>query len=87
MLPISIDTVASHASWAKDMKFPFTLLADPDQKVAKTYGSTMDGRPFDARTVFVIGRDGKIRYRNLKFGALNEQAYKDLAAEIQKAKA
>ena len=40
------------------MKFPFTLLSDPDQKVARTYGSTMTGRPYDARTVYVIGRDG-----------------------------
>ena len=46
----------------------------------------MTGRPYDARTVCVIGRDGKITYRNLKFGALNEQAYKDLAAEVKKAK-
>ena len=86
VLPISVDTVGSRAIWAKDMKFPFTLLSDPDQKVARTYGSTMTGRPYDARTVYVIGRDGKMHYRNLQFGALNEQAYKDLAAEVKKAK-
>jgi peroxiredoxin Q/BCP len=86
VLPVSVDSVGSHASWAKDMKFPFTLLSDRDQKVASVYGSTMAGRPFDARTVFVIGRDGKIVYRDLKFGALNEQAYKDLASAVSKAK-
>jgi peroxiredoxin Q/BCP len=86
VLPVSVDSIQAHASWAKDMKFPFTLLSDHDQKVATTYGSTMAGRPFDARTVFVIGRDGKIVYRDMKFGALNEQAYKDLAAAVAKAK-
>jgi hypothetical protein len=46
----------------------------------------MAGRPFDAHTIFVIGRDGKVVYRDMKFGALNEQAYKDLAAAVSKAK-
>jgi peroxiredoxin len=68
------------------MKFPFTLLSDPDQKVAATYGSTMAGRPYDARTVYVIGKDGKVSYRNMKFGALSADAYKDLAAAITKAR-
>jgi hypothetical protein len=36
--------------------------------------------------VFVVGKDGTIRYRELKFGALNEDAYKTLAAEVAKAK-
>jgi peroxiredoxin Q/BCP len=86
VLPVSVDSVGSHASWAKEMKFPFTLLSDPDQKVAATYGSTMAGRPLDARTVYVIGRDGKVTYRNMKFGALSADAYKDLAAAVAKAK-
>jgi peroxiredoxin len=86
VLPISIDSVGAHASWAKDMKFPFALLSDRDQKVAMTYGSTMAGRPYDSRTVFVVGRDGRVVYRDLKFGALNEQAYKDLATAVSKAR-
>lgn len=87
VLPVSIDSVGSHAGWAKDMKFPFTLLSDPDQKVATTYGSTMAGRPYDARTIYVIGKDGKVSYRNMKFGALSADAYKELAAAVAKAKA
>jgi thioredoxin-dependent peroxiredoxin len=86
VLPISIDTIESHASWAKEMKFPFALVSDPTQEIAKRYGSTMAGRKFDARTVFVIGKDGKVQYSNTKFGALSEDAYKDLAAAVAKAK-
>jgi peroxiredoxin Q/BCP len=85
VLPISVDSLESHASWAKDDGFPFALVSDRDQSVAKLYGSTMPGRRFDSRTVFVIDRDGKIAYRNLKFGALVEKAYTDLAAEVAKA--
>jgi len=86
VLPVSIDSAASHASWSKDMKFPFSLVVDSDQKLGKLYGSTIPGRAFNARTVFVIGKDGKITYRELKFGALSEDAYAKLAAEVQKAK-
>ncbi len=85
VLPVSVDSLETHASWIAEEKFPFALVSDQEQVVAKLYGSTMDGRPYDARTVFVIDGTGKITYRNLKFGALNEQAYSDLAAEVAKA--
>lgn len=87
VLPISIDSVESHASWVKDDHLPFALVSDQDQGVARLYGSTMAGRPYNSRTVFVIDKEGKITYRNLKFGALVEQAYTDLTAEVAKAKA
>ncbi|HET9985012.1 MAG TPA: peroxiredoxin family protein [Longimicrobiales bacterium] len=86
VLPISVDGIDSHASWAKDMKFPFALVSDPDQSLGKMYGSAIPGRKMNSRTVFVIGKDGTIRFRNTKFGALNEDAYKELAAEVAKAK-
>jgi peroxiredoxin len=86
VLPVSVDTIESHASWAKDMKFPFALVADPTQTIAKQYSSTLAGRKFDNRTVFVIGKDGKVQFANMKFGALNEDAYKELAAAVAKAK-
>jgi peroxiredoxin Q/BCP len=85
VLPISNDSIASHASWAADMKFPFALGSDPQLTVAKQYGSWNPARSFASRTVFVIGKDGKILWRNLKFGALNEAAYTELAAEVAKA--
>jgi peroxiredoxin Q/BCP len=85
VIPISVDSVASHASWAQDMKFPFALASDTDLSVADQYGSHNAGRKYASRTVFVIGKDGKILWRNLKFGALNEGAYTELAAEVAKA--
>jgi len=86
VVPISGDSIASHASWAQEMKFPFALGSDPQLVAAKQYGSSNPARPYASRTVFVIGKDGKILYRNLKFPALNETAYTDLAAEIAKAR-
>jgi peroxiredoxin Q/BCP len=86
VLGVSVDSLASHASWASEMKFPFALVSDPDLSIAAKYGSAMPGRTVASRTVFVLGKDGTVRYRELKFGALNEDAYKKLAEEVTKAK-
>ncbi len=82
---ISADSLASHASWAQEMKFPFALASDPELTVARQYGSAHPTRHSTTRTVFVIGKDGRILWRNLKFPALNETAYTELAAEVAKA--
>lgn len=86
VLPISADADTTHASWAKEMSFPFALVADPDLAVAERYGSRIAGRPMAARTVYVIGRDGRVTYREPKFNALAENAYTTLAAEVRKAR-
>jgi peroxiredoxin Q/BCP len=85
VIPISVDSIPSHASWAADMKFPFALASDTQLTVADQYGSHNPGATYARRTVFVIGKDGTILWRNLKFGALNEGAYTELAAEVAKA--
>ena len=86
VLGVSVDSLASHASWASEMKFPFALISDPDLSIAGQYGSAIPGRKNASRTVFVVGKDGNVRYRELMFGALNEDAYKKLADEVTKAK-
>src|SRR4051812_36760158 len=86
VLPTSIDSLGSHASWAKDAHFPFAMIADQQSELATKYGSQGGARPNFQRTVFVIGKDGKISYSDTKFGALSEDAYTKLAEEIKKAK-
>ncbi|MHB1224506.1 MAG: peroxiredoxin [Gemmatimonadaceae bacterium] len=86
VLPISVDDVATHASWASDDSFPFRLVADPDLTIAALYGSKMAERPMASRTVFVIGKDGQVAWRDMRFNALNEKAYATLAAEVAKAR-
>lgn len=86
VLPISADSIASHVAWGSEMKFPFALVSDPSLSLATQYGSRMAGRPYANRTVFVIGKDGRIVYREMKFNALNEAAYADLAAAVAAAR-
>jgi len=86
VLPISADSISSHVSWASEMKFPFALVSDPQLAAAELYGSHVAGRPVANRTVFVIGKDGRVAYREMKFNALNEDAYTALAAAVAKAR-
>lgn len=85
VLGVSADPLDSHQRFAASLDLPFRLLSDPDQKVARKYGSNgSGGRP--KRTVFVIGPDGKIKYRNLRFNALDPKDYSALGSAVQAAR-
>jgi peroxiredoxin Q/BCP len=86
VLPTSIDSLGSHASWAKEAHFPFAMIADTKSELATKYGSQGATRPYFKRTVFVIGKDGKVAYADTRFNALAQDGYDKLTAEIKKAK-
>jgi len=57
--PASVD---AHARYAAKMHFNFPLLSDPRREIAAAYGALKpDGRLMQ-RTVYVIGRDGRIAF-------------------------
>ncbi len=86
VLPVSLDDVPSHAGWAADMHFPFSLVSDTAGDIARLYGSIDAGKPYANRTVFVIDRKGRVVWRELHFRALDEHAYQQLAAAVAGAK-
>jgi peroxiredoxin Q/BCP len=67
VLGVSPDDVASHESFRAHYELPFTLLADPDHKVAEAYGVWAEksryGRTYMGivRSTFVIAPDGTIQ--------------------------
>jgi peroxiredoxin Q/BCP len=82
---ISADSLESHRRFAASLDLPFRLLSDPDQQVARKYGSKGDGgRP--RRTIFVVGPDGRVKYRNLHFNALDPKHYTELGSAVQAAR-
>ena len=85
VLGISSDSLASHQRFAASLDLPFRLLSDPDLKVARKYASSGDGGRAK-RTVFVIGPDGRIKYQNLKFNALDPKDYSALGSAVQAAR-
>ena len=82
---ISIDSLTTHVRFASTLKLPFMLLSDPTQAVARRYGSNGTQGSM-RRTVYVIDREGRVAYRDLRFGALDPRAYEELKAAVQEAR-
>ena len=61
---VSLDSVESHKSFAKDYNLPFTLLADTNKELAKKMGVLRGYGPvsFTSRETFLIDPQGTIVY-------------------------
>jgi len=87
LLAISGDYVFSHMAWAKAEKLTFPLLQDHDHAVAKLYNSFNAQNGVDRRTVFLIDKDGIIRYKNMAFKPAAKEDYGALRAALEKLQA
>jgi thioredoxin-dependent peroxiredoxin len=54
--------IESHQSYVEKMKFNFPLLSDPERRMATAYHALKDDGKGIQRSVYVVGRDGTIRY-------------------------
>lgn len=79
---ISGDYVFSHHEWAKFHNLPFTLLSDHNHEVAKRYNSFNETWGFNKRTVFVIDKDGRIAYADMKYDVSNTEDFELLRSKI-----
>ena len=61
IIAISADSVYSHKSWAEKHGFKFPLISDYDRRIASDYG-VKNKTGFAERTVFIVGKDGRIKY-------------------------
>jgi peroxiredoxin len=86
VIAVSGDYVFSHHEWAKFHKLQFPLLSDHDHHVARMYDSFMDQVGFNKRTVYLIDKEGVVRYVNLAFKAGDKKDYDALRAELEKLK-
>lgn len=76
VLGISVDGVWCHAAFAHDRKLHFPLLADfePKGAIARLYGAYRDADGTSERALFVIDKDGVIRWSYLSPVAVNPGA-------------
>jgi peroxiredoxin len=76
VLGISVDGVWCHAAFAHDRKLHFPLLADfePKGAVARQYGAYRDADGTSERALFVIDKDGVIRWSYVSPIAVNPGA-------------
>jgi peroxiredoxin Q/BCP len=68
VLGISADSSEKQKKFQDKYELPYTLLSDPDKKIASSFGVIKDKNMYGkivkgiARTTFVIGPDGKIQH-------------------------
>lgn len=55
-------SVEAHRGYVEKMRFNFPLLSDPDRAIARAYHALKDDDRGIQRTVYVIGRDGTVRF-------------------------
>jgi peroxiredoxin len=64
LLGISVDSVYCHMAFARDARLRFPLLADfhPRGQTARRFGIYRDKQGMSARALFVLDRQGQIRF-------------------------
>tara|TARA_R110002072_G_scaffold28552_3_gene91555 strand:+ start:220 stop:657 length:438 start_codon:yes stop_codon:yes gene_type:complete len=61
ILGVSYDTPADNAAFVEKYNFPYPLLSDTEQAIAKAYGAYSAERPdYPARNTYVIGPEGTL---------------------------
>ncbi len=84
ILGISDNSVAAHKSFVDKYKFTFSLLSDPNKRVAKLFDTTslmMFGAV--SRAVFVISRGGLVLYRYVEPTILTHRKPAELVAIVR----
>ena len=61
-LGVNPAALESHERYAARFAFAFPLLSDPGGAVALAYGAMRAGSRLVLRTVYVIGRDGRVAF-------------------------
>ena len=82
VLGISAQDVASHEKFAGKHGFHFPLLADTDKAVAAAYG-TLGPIGFPRRSVFIVDREGVIRYAHRAIAGLTYRPVDELVRVLE----
>jgi peroxiredoxin Q/BCP len=83
ILGISAQGIDSHEAFSGKHGFQFPLLADEDKEVAASYG-TLGPIGFPRRSVFIIDREGIIRYAHKAMAGLTFRPVSELVDELEK---
>lgn len=84
LIGISADPPEELASWARDDDFPFLFATDSDWSVAASFGVPLRDSGFlGARSVVVVGPEGKIAWSVEQFRQADPTAYEELQAAIE----
>jgi glutaredoxin-dependent peroxiredoxin len=86
VLGVSVDTFFALKAWGDSLKLTFPLLSDFNKEVISDYGvvnpDMIGMKNIAKRAVFVIGRDGLVKHREVLDDARNEPDYGKVRAAL-----
>ena len=84
VVAISVDSIHSHRRWAEELGgLPFPLLADFTKNITRSWGVLNEERGTPVRSVFVLDRNGVVRYKNASFDAANSEHYAEALKALE----
>jgi peroxiredoxin Q/BCP len=86
VMGISADPDSALVNWAREADFPVLFVSDTQGKIGSLYGAWNAERKVDSRALFIVSPEGRITYSTPAFNVLSEDAYAELAAEVDKAR-
>lgn len=86
VLAIAKDDPVLLARYAAVLQAPFAFASDRDQAVARSFGLLVKGDSLARRAIYVIGRDGTVTYRDLRFDPAAARPYTALRAAVTAAR-
>ena len=66
VLGVNRDSVYAHKAWAAEYGIDLPLLSDMNLQVARQYGVALDERGISQRAVFLIDKQGTVRFENVE---------------------
>jgi glutaredoxin-dependent peroxiredoxin len=89
VIGISINDIQSNREFAEDNRLPFPVLSDSNHEVTKAYGleqleTTEQGYPVLKRSIFIIDKQGIVRYAWVAEHSFDEPNYDEIQRKLEK---
>ena len=84
VIGVSVDADTTQAAWAREKDFPVLFASDSGGRVGQLYSAYDAKYAMDNRSLFVIGRDGRIGYVAKPFNVLSANAYTELGNAVDR---
>jgi peroxiredoxin len=84
VLGISVDPDTTLINWFRELETPIVVMGDTDAKVSRMYQALHETRKTNNRHLYVIDKTGRVTYKTLPFRVMAQDAYTELANEIDK---
>lgn len=84
VVAISGDSIHSHRKFAQELGgLPYPMLADYKKQVIQSYGIHNPENGAARRSVFIVDKNGVVRYKNTAFNAAEKSQYEEVLAALE----